>query len=396
MNSHKPRINIRYLILLLSFILADVIGVNYILKAFDHSSLYQFWVVIGLLALQILASPIQTGFSDFYCRKKTLVAALVFSLVAIVLVYFYTQMKSPSVFLPILIIGIKGCFGNVIPLSWATIADIQGRNPRFSFGLATGGYAFGYLVLVASNRLLQSQLLHFSVISMFVFLTFLCIVGVRDTRDKSDIEKRRRESFPFLILKDNKLILDDLVSLYLRNILFSFFLWEVSMYTILLLYVDFFTNAFSMLPVGMMIGYLCGIGVLKFCDKISDLRMIKIGYYFSIFSLVPIFISLLFVDHMDSYLLVFCYFFHSMGNAFLCPTLFAIISRVSPPHAWGRKYGLVESSDSLAFLCAFVILLASQKLGLGLGTIVIISFLSITLSLLPYREFCKTVPKKVH
>jgi MFS family permease len=387
---------VRYLIFLLLFVLADVIGTNYILKCFNNqSTLYQFWISISLLSLQILASPIQTGFSDFYCRKKTLLMALCCSLISIILVYFYSQTKSPSILFPISIIGIKGCLGNIIPLSWATIADIQERNPRFSFGLATAGYAGGYLLLVASNRFLLNQQFHLSVISMFVILTFLCAVGLKDTRDGTNIEKRKGKPFFSLVQNDNRLIIDDLKTKYLRKILFAFLLWEISLYTILLLYIDFSASKFSVLPVGMMVGYLFGIFVLKFCNKISDIKMIKLGYYFSILSLIPIFITFPFVKEIDNYLLTFCYFFHSMGNAFLCPTLFTIISRVSPSHNWGRKYGLVESSDSIAFLCAFIILLIQQALNFSINLIIAVSFLSMLLSLLPYWEFLKAAPKKI-
>ncbi|MBI3508381.1 MAG: MFS transporter [Chlamydiia bacterium] len=391
------RSRLGYLIFLLSLVLADVIGVNYILKAFSqHTPFYQFVIVVSLLFLQIFFSPIQTGFSDFYCRKKTLVIALICSLISIMLVYSFNRIASAPSYIPVLVVGIKGCLGNVIPLCWATIADIQERKPRFSFGLATGGYAVGYLVLVASNRFLSQEQIHFTIIFLFVLLTLICILFVEDTRDKLHVKERKKDSFVFLFISDNKLILEDLCVRYLRSILVSFLLWEISLYAILLFYIDFFTNQFSLLPVGMMIGYLSGIGLLKFCQGVSDLRMIRIGYYFSIISLLPIFIVFPFVKHIESYLLVVCYFFHSMGNAFLCPTLFTIISKTSPAHAWGRKYGLVESSDSVAFLVAFVMLLACQAVGLGIGTIVSISFLSITLSLLPYREFCKVLPKNLH
>src|SRR5579863_8000522 len=138
-----------YLPLLLAFIFIDETCSNYILNAFaNRTSLLEFSLYVIVLFVSIIASPIQAGYSDFYCRKKSLIISLSCSLLSCILVFFSLKNTfSPLLFLFIGII-IKAALGNTLPLSWAAIADTQNKNFRFSLALSTSAMAFGYFMLI--------------------------------------------------------------------------------------------------------------------------------------------------------------------------------------------------------------------------------------------------------
>jgi hypothetical protein len=384
-----------YLPLILLFIFGDTVCDNYMFKTFNHEThVLEFFLFLGALTLQILASPIQAALSDLYCRKKSLIVSLFFSLIALVFVYLYGQRVLFYFPILLLIIFFKGALGNTIPLSLAAIADTQEKNVRFSFGLSTSSYAIAYLLLIFSNKFLTEKQSGIVSIVLFAMLVFLCAKLFKDTRDKN---KTPSHAFKFitalgLVVKEMKLIAADLKRKHIRNALISFLLWEISLYSIVLLYVDFNVAVFSNIAIAMQCGYLVGAFLLKFCDRIDDRKMIKIGYNFSALSLVPFFILSPFYENFNFLLLAGCYFFHTMGNALLGATLFAIISKETSLHQQGKIYGLIESTDTIAFLIASVSVMIYNFFHLHLLFIILLSYLTVMVSWLPYARFDKTRP----
>ena len=373
----------QYLSIILLFITSDIICDNFIFRSFNkQSQTFEFLLFLSLLLLQIFASPIQSGLSDFYSRKKSLIISLSSSLISLILVSFYDQKIFAIPFLLIIITLFKGCLGNTIPLSWAAIADTQDKNFRFSFGLSTAAFAVGYLILVFSNKYLNEKEANFYVIALFILLIYLCFFHFRDIKDIN--HKRIKFSDVF---EEFKTIYHEILKINTRNALVAFLLWEVSLYSILLLYIDFDISEFSSTAIGMMCGYLVGVLILKFSTKIVDTRMIRIGYYTSVFSLIPFLVLFPFFESTKHSLLVISYFFHTMGNAFLCPTLFAILSKEREPHQQGKIYGLIESTDTLAFLLASVTVMLYQFYKIDLMYIILFSFVTIAISWLPYIRF---------
>jgi MFS family permease len=390
-----------FLPLLILFILADVICDNFILQSFNkQSSNLEFWLFICLLLLQVFAAPLQAGFSDFYCRKKSLVVSLFFSLLALTLIFLYSQHAFffPAVLFMIVII--KGLFGNTIPLSRAAIADTQQKNFRFSFGLSSASFAVAYLLLIAANKYITEAESNFYIIIFYSVLLFLCIRIFKDIRDKTTFKShgidRKTENLPILkstinlIKIEFSLILKDICHKDTYKSLIAFLLWEISLYCILILYVDFSVKEFSSIAVSMMIGYLSGIFTLKFCRKTKDKTMIKIGYNISALSLVPFFIFIPIFNEINLYLLNVGYFFHTFGNAFLCPTLFAILSKDRKPHEQGKIYGLIESTDTIAFLFASIAVMLYNLMQLQLIYIIGFSFLTVAISWFPWKGFEKS------
>lgn len=299
-----------------------------------------------------------------------------------------------------LISVVKGCFGNTIPLAWAGIGDTQDKNFRFSFGLSTGSYAVGYLLLIGNVFLTEMQS-NVTIIIFLALLIYLCVTRFQDIRDKKSVQIYKKK-VPFgmrkllsvfgLVWNESKQVVRSLTAKHIRNSLGAFLLWEISLYSILLLYVDFGVKDFSTVGVGMMFGYLLGVLILKFTAWIEDDKMIKIGYYFSTLSLIPSFILFPFVEEINFILLTVCYFFHTMGNAFLCPTLFAILAKEMEPHEQGKVYGLIESADTVAFLFASVAVMIYNYFHLHLIFIIGFSFITVAVSWFPYEKFKKTKP----
>lgn len=395
----KKRTNI-YLPLLLVFILANISCDNYIVQVVGkEKQTTEFWLVVGFTLIQIFGSPIQAGFSDFYCRKKSLVVSLSFSLLALALIFLYNNVFA-SFALLITILLIKGFMGNTVPLSWAAIADTQERNFRFSLGLSTSAFALGYLTLIVVNKFLNNFHTSLILIGFFILLVYCCVFYFYDIRDKSDIKNehlKHAEAIKYtglnrdvrMIICEIKMLIEELKHLRTRMALAAFFLWEISLYSVHMLDVDLRIQQFSNLTAAMVVGYLCGVVVLKFCDKVPDGKMIKFGYNAAIISLIPFFALYFFVDD-SKFLIMPCYFFYNFWSAFLAPSLFATLSKERKPHEQGKIYGLIDSTDSIAFLLASIVAMVYNFLELQSICIVGFSFIAFVLSWWPYGKFEKT------
>ncbi|MBX7066756.1 MAG: MFS transporter [Parachlamydiales bacterium] len=389
--------------LILLFILADVMCDNSIFQSFGNEvPTLQLILFAGLLLLQIIAAPIQSGFSDYYCRKKSLMISLSFSLAAMVMQYFYVS-NIMYYFSGLILMGLlKGGLGNTIPMAWAAVADTQEKNIRFSFALSTGAFAIAYLLLITGNKFLSDAQSSLIIIGVFMISIILCGLFFWDVRDRSSQQNLERKNLETggrvfrewkLIANDLKLVFKDLSVPHNRNALLAFLLFEISLYSILLLYVDFNVKEFSSISLAMVIGYLFGVFVLKFCRKIHDNIIIRIGYNISAFSLVPFFVSYPFTSIPSFTLLSICYFFHMTGNAFLSATLFSVLASEREPHEQGRIYGLIASADTIAFLLSSLSVIVYNSFNLSLIYIISFSFLTVGLSWYPYAKFEKSRPK---
>lgn len=142
----------KYLLILIFCILANVVGNNTILRVFsDQTSFLALILPMVMILLQILAAPLQAGFSDFYCRRKSLIVSLAFTSLSLIMLIFFKSKHLLTLFPLVLVVFMNGLFGNTIPLAWAALADIQKTNLRFSLALTTGAYSIGYMILAISN-----------------------------------------------------------------------------------------------------------------------------------------------------------------------------------------------------------------------------------------------------
>lgn len=390
--------NIR-LPLLLTFILSDVAADNYIFRHLsDNAHEYHVWLLMGFLLLEIIAAPIQSGFSDFNCRKKSLIISLSFSLLSLIFIFFYNQNLLVTSLAIALIILTKAGFGNTTPMSWAGIADTQTRNFRFSLGLSTGAFAFGYFILIFINKLFGVRNANLVLIFLFLILLMLCAkyffdfadeASKTNSIDKNNSKLERGTPYLHLMTREFKLIVTEFKQVRTRRALITFFLWEVSLYSIHMLDVDFHLPEFANLTTSMVFGYFLGIGLLKLFESVEDKKMIRVGYNICVLSVVPFFIIYPFVNNSRMLALI-CYFFYNLGTAFLAPSLFAILSKERKQHEQGKIYGLIDSTDTVAFLLAAIVVVLYKFMRLSPIYIVSFSFVVFVLSWLPYGKFEET------
>ncbi len=385
------------LLLILLFIFGDVICENYIFRAFNEQILsLQMALFVGVLTLQSLAAPIQASFSDLYCRKKSLVFSLSATSITIILLFLLnlTIVK----FLPILIIlsFIKGGFGNTIPLSWAAIADTQNSNYRFSFGLSTASYAVAYALLVFQEFYIKEQIAIAIMIVFYILIIYFCIKAFTDIRDKNSRGTLKNSRFLDLIIKEIKLLINDLKKTYMLSAIFAFLLWEIAIYCILLLYVDFKIQQFFWVAITISVGYLTGILALKFCNRVSDSMMSRIGFLFGSVSLLPFYVDFLFSHIPNFSLLAGCFYFYTIGIAILPATLFSMLAKGAAYHEQGRVYGLIESTDTIALLISIFIVLFHNFFQLHIMYVITFSLSLIIVSWFPFIKYEKIRPKELH
>lgn len=382
-----------YLPQLLAFIFVDEVCNNYFLKIFSSLSVSSRFQEMGFyiffLIVQIIFSPIQAGYSDFYCRKKSLVFALSFSALSLIPAFFYFKHALPPIILLTIMALIKGVFGNNLPLSWAGIADTQTSNVRISLALSTSAIALGYLGLIGLSSIFRKESLSVVIFFMFIVLSCICIKKFTDIRDK----KARIQSYEKPSLrKEIALIINNfLKSRRFRKGLLVFMFWEISFYSCHMLDVDLQIKEFKGLTLSMVLGYLVGVACLWILTKKKDERMIKIGYVISTLAFIPIFALAPFVSDI-TVLIIVCYFFYALGAAFLAPSLFSTLSKERQSYEQGKIYGLLDSIDTVAFLISTIITTTYHWLKPNQLIIVFISFIALLLSRWPYAEFKKAKP----
>ena len=298
-------------------------------------------------------------------------------------------------FYPVLIVIIllKGLLGNTTPIVWAAVADTQSKDIRFALTLATAPYAIGYFVIGLFNTYLSENKAIIVVLAFYVLIILLCMIFFKDIRDKKPADTRAAHKSDHTFLRclklEGKQIVQELKESRLRAGLTTYLLWATSLYCILLRLVDF-KNEFVKIVPPMMIGYLVGVVIMKFCKKISDDKMVKLGYVISMISLIIFLSTLLFVKDIE-FILTFCYFFYSMDNAFLSPTILTLLSKDRQPHQQGKVFGFIESADSLGFLLGTMIILLAHYLKVDFMYLILFSFLTFAASWIPYSRYRKGI-----
>lgn len=386
-----------YIPAIFSFILFDEVCSSYIFQVFNaQDNRQELFLFVGYLLIEMVASPIQAGFSDFYCRKKSLVVSLLFSLLSMILIFMYSSTNGHSAWILLLVILAKAGLGNNLPLSWAAIADTHTTESNFRFSLAfsTTAIAIAFLVLASLNGLFSGAGANIALICVFFFLTLFCMKNFRDIRDRSkdpahwntSAEKKRISHAFRLIWGEMGMIAKELRQQHVSGALLAFLLWQVSFYSVNALDVDLRVKQFSNLTTTMMIGYLIGVGILRFFPKVQDIKMVRVGYYVCVASVVPFLFLFYFVENTRMLLLI-CYFFYNLGTAFMPASLFSILSKKKSFHEQGKIYGLIDSANTLAFLLSSIVAIVYNSFKISQIFIVSFSLVVFLISWIPYKRF---------
>ncbi|MBS0629622.1 MAG: MFS transporter [Verrucomicrobia bacterium] len=392
----KNKRQISFLPLLLSYILIDETCDNFIFNVFstNQTSFHEFVFYTFFLLLSIIASPLQSGYSDFYCRRKSLIFSLSLSLIGLVFAFVAAKQISAQWILLLFAIVAKGGLGNNLPLTWAAISDTQEKNFRYSLALSTAMMAFGFFFIILMKKVFNLDVyIIFLIIFMLLGISiYLAVKKFYDIRDKGPENQNNEREKHFSLRKalwtEMRSIINDFLKDHrIRKALLTFMLWEISFYTALIIDVDMHIAGFNGLSLSMMVGYILGVIVLRFLDHKTDFQTIKIGYNFSILSLLIIPFLWNFFD--GKVLIIIGYFGFSFAAAFLAPSLFSILSKERKSTEQGKIYGIIDSSDTIAFLLASIITILYNVFKVPAITLPIFSLVVFLVSVWSYEKFKK-------
>lgn len=383
--SKQNKFSIYFTIVLIIF---DVICDSVILNSFSKETYFkEIFLFVLLLFLQIIASPIQSGVSDRYGRKKSLIITLSATLMSLLILFLHTS-KVFNYFIILVITNlVKGFLGNTTPLVWSVIADADSKDERFFFTVSESGYAIGYLLVIYANNILSKLSDSFSLFIMIpvsVVLIYLLIKHFRDFKDK----ECQNGSFFESLKEEPRLIVRDLKEKSLRLLYTSFTLLEISLYSVLILSADFQSNEAFFPAIAMMVGYIVGSVMMKFCGGKTNKTMMKYGFILSIVSLIPYIVASIFFKNIN-FLLQGGYFFHAIGNAILSPTTLSLSTQGMEDHTKGKRFGILTSFDTLALLITSFIIIIYKKSDLNINYVVDFSFITIFFAWIVYRKYEK-------
>lgn len=389
--------SLKTLLIIILFLYTDSLCENFLVIVNNNEvHLISLFFLFGFLILQIIFAPLQSGFSDFYGRKKSLIISLGVSVCSILFIYAYVSQVLTAISVLVFATTIKGVWGNTMPISFAAIADTQDGDYRASFALASGTYALAFITLIGIRKFSFGENALAYIVGGGLCISMLaCIFRFKDSQDKiahfpyQNSPKFEHKLFDRILTigKREIILIKKEFSLSLnKRALLSYILWEMSMYSILVSEVDLHRGEEHNFVLSVTIGYLFGVAILRFnkIKKISDDILLSIGYYVSFFSLIPYFFLYVFIGN-NGYLLGTCYFFHAIGNALLSSTIITVLVKGRSFRDQGKLLGLFESADTVALLIstAVVMVLIHFKIS---AFYVVFSFLSFAASWVFYSR----------
>lgn len=225
--------------------------------------------------------------------------------------------------------------------------------------------------------------------ALFIGSILLCLLILKDTRDvkKKSYGKNAKRKFLDLICSEFRLLGKELKSRSTQLGLLAYFLWATSQYMILVLFTDFQIK-YTFTVIVMMFGYLMGIAILGFCKRVSDAKVIRVGFLLTIFSFLLFFVMDFFAqDNTDA--ITIASFIYTMGNAFLSPGMLSLFSKERPIHNQGKGFGLIVSADSSSFLVGSIIVVIVNYWSVKLEYVFLMSFMCFLFSWIPYIKYEK-------
>jgi MFS family permease len=400
--SKKSRL--QTLLIISFFVYADLICENVLVIVNDQQSYFiASAFLFGFLVLQIVFASIQSGLSDFFGRRKSLIISFSVSLLCLLCAYLFTRQIFHFWILLILAFAGKAILGNTIPISFASIADTQGKNHRKSFALASSSYSLAFITLIIINLFSTYHVVYISVsIIMLLISLIFCIFAFKDVSDKTAhlpheaCSQNIISKFWKLGTREIGLLTKELSRPLTKYGLSAYLLWEISMYSIIISQVDLNQGSPQYITLSMMFGYLAGVFLLQIrpFSRINNRKIINFGYVFSFLSFFPYFFLKPFI-HSQNLLIGICYTLHALSNAFLSPTILSILAKERSIHDQGKILGLVESADTAAFLLATIFVMVYTAYKWPLPALVVFSFVAFSVSWI-YFPLIKRLEKNIY
>lgn len=390
-NDKKPRNCYLAIILLLFFVLIDEVSDTFLVKESSRISASNIWIheyslVCLLLGLQTIFSCLQSGFSDYYLRKKSLTISFLATFISI---FFLKIASVSSNWILIVAIFIKGAIGNTLPIAWSGISDeAVGKNIRFFLGLSICALATGSWTSLIAFSYLTSRILYWSVITILLLAILLTVYYSDPADNLPSIQKNNTSETTTESLKNMSfwgLFKKECLNLYqigkkpLNFLCLNAFLFsEISFYQILFRIEVFETyECFIRVPLAIGIGYTSGTIALKLIESLKDRLVSAFGILTSIIAILMASIFFGF-GYKNQIIFTFLFACYSFGYSWFTPALFSMIMTKEPLHNQGKGYGLLDSADSLASLITFILIFKTNTISCSQS--LIISFILMIIS----------------
>jgi len=314
-------------------------------------------IMLSITILSIFFAPLQAGLSDSYCRKKSLIIALLITLISTTFFLFWLHFKTVF-FLPLYIIFI-GIAGNVTPIILSAFKDIIKifYNFRLIISLWILTFYFGenfpsiFRGYIAKEIILSSSII-FSIISLF-----LIIFLFKDVRDKTLLPKISIKQQAIYIYHN-----------FLKNISFllsilGYFIAIISLYQITFRSEVLHNLLVKNIPLEFITGTFLGVIFYIFYTK-EDLKAFKFGFTLSLISINLLFF-LTCLNIKNNFLLIMLMIIYSFGLCIFISSLYCMLTRARHHHDYGKIYGILESVDSLGYFFAALIIFSLKDINLN-------------------------------
>ena len=341
----------RILFMVLLVILADQSVESVLIETvasleISYGSITNIYLLSAMPFALILAT-----WSDFHCRRKTMIFSLTFLLLSALAVFLYRELGCSWIIY--LALFFKGVFGNVTPIALASLATIVPRQKLAVFlALAICAYSAGIWIPIYLHSFQHLPLLS---VMLALVCTLIIIRWFREPEfDDNDLKfqnnKASLKKFFAFLRKDVIAIVVFSMSVPVILAFFAFLTSEFSYYQILLRGEVLETSRFySDLSIKMAAGYYVGTILLYFLIRkhLTDIKCLLIGVLLALVSICASY-SFKYFGLEGTWLFEVLFAFFSIGFALLTPCLFTILSKIYKKDEQGKIFGFLDIFDTLA------------------------------------------------
>jgi len=326
---------------------------------YENLPAYKFVIPVCVSIIAFFCAPIQGGLSDYYCRKKSLIFALLMALVSSVFFLFWVS-RHYIVYLIIYIV-MFGAAANVNPIVLSAYKDITRKfmNFRFFMAMVLFYYFVGDFSHVVSRYFTHLE----AMIEISYILLVTCIILVyliyKDTKDV-DLNARDPKN-RISILHEVKYIYHNFLKH--KSFMFGFLgylLLELSIYQVTFRNEAFKNFLTQLVPFEMIIGTFIGVLFLKFA-KFSDEKILFSGLGMVLISFLFLFFSKIFgwinKPLLDSSMIIL-----GTSYAISYSSVYCLFTRKRHHHDHGKIFGMLASADYISYLIAIGIVALSFKM----------------------------------
>ncbi|MBI5345954.1 MAG: MFS transporter [Chlamydiae bacterium] len=336
--------------LLLFFIFtAEIMQARLALSLPELMENWAIYFLLGLYFLQFIFAPFQGGFSDHYCRRKSL--AFGFFMIGISELFLYISDRQPGLFLTLSII-IFGMLGNVDVIAKAALLDTRfGKNRRVALGSAFISQAIAWIAVAITIKLFPDLRISLTALGcsfVSILLSFFVFEDKRDLPHWRETFSLKKESMALLGFLKNKT--------YSVGFL-AFFFTQIAFFIAYLFPDIFFTRELEWkYVIYFTTGFAFGL-IFQMCGRFTDKQGIVWGIIISLGSiLIGWFINSL--GYEKNYLdLGFNCFLFMFGLGIFLPCMYALYSKAHQLHEQGKLFGLLFSIQSGGQITATILLL---------------------------------------